>query len=122
MTELEPQTARTVLTLLQSEYTGAAQTKLEVLGLGAADDADDVAQSVVRCRTHVDRPSPRSPFTTENDLNAKHPKERLRTTQPAGKRAGISWPVCAPLRDVTHRQDRRRRAEGLRQFPSTWST
>jgi hypothetical protein len=76
------QTVPTVLTVSRSEYTGAAQIGLEVLVPGAADDD---AQSVVRCPHSSGWPRPCSHFTAETDLNAKHPKERLRRMDCLGR-------------------------------------
>src|SRR5262245_31486188 len=46
-------------------------------------------------------PVPCAPLATESHFDAKRPQKGLRSTQPSGERAGVSWPVCAPPRDGT---------------------
>jgi hypothetical protein len=43
--------------------------------------------------TYPDNPVSRSAFTTERNLDAQYPKERLRATQAARERAGIFGPT-----------------------------
>jgi hypothetical protein len=55
-----------------------------------------------RCRRYFrapydsDHPSSWSAFTTEGNVDAQDPKERLRATQAASERAGIFGPACTP--------------------------
>jgi hypothetical protein len=55
-----------------------------------ADDADG-ADDVFWPRADPDHSGSSSAFTTEGDVDAQYPKERLRTTQAAPRPRGGSW-------------------------------
>jgi hypothetical protein len=57
-----------------------------------ADGANGLG-SVLNPRAYSDRPGSRSPLAAESYFNAQHAKQRLRTTQAAGERAGIFVPA-----------------------------
>jgi hypothetical protein len=59
-------------------------------------DSADRADGIFESCAHPDDPASGSAFTTERNVDAQCPQERLRTTQPPGERARISWPACGP--------------------------
>ena len=67
-----------------------------------ADGADgaDGHGDVFGPRVNSDHPGSSSAFTAEGNLDAQCPKEWLRTTQAASKRAGIFGPASALIQKV----------------------
>jgi hypothetical protein len=57
-----------------------------------ADDADGADGILLNC-TYPNDPASSSAFTTERNLDAQAPQERLRATQTASERARIFGPV-----------------------------
>ena len=71
-----------------------------------ADDADgaDGADGVFWPRTDPDHSGSSSAFTTEGNVDAQYPKERLRTTQSAGEFPGALGPSRGSAREAGTRQ------------------
>ena len=60
-------------------------------------DAADGADGIFECRANPDDPAAGAAFTTERDVDAQRPQERLRPAQAAGERARVFGPAGASL-------------------------
>src|SRR5262245_2204828 len=63
-------------------------------------DGADGADGTFGPRTDPDHPASSSAFTSEGNVDAQHPKERLLTAQAAGECAGILGPAGALTQKV----------------------
>jgi hypothetical protein len=78
-------------------------------------DTADGADGLFGARADPDHPASSSTFTTELNVNAHDPQERLRTTQAAGEARGFFGQTAAPLErpESARSAPARRRSEAL---------
>src|SRR5262245_11400034 len=76
--------------------------RLSRAGSGPIDAADgaDGSSGILNCGVNPDDPAPDAALTSEGDVDAYRPQERLRPTQVARQRAGIFRPAAKSPRNA----------------------
>jgi hypothetical protein len=70
----------------------------------AVADAADGADGIFGTRVDPDHPGSSAAFTTEGNVDAHYPQERLRTTQSAREGPRVLRPSCGSAREAVTRQ------------------